>query len=254
MALRRRPPLRFRSFRGPRMQQPQRGRFLRSSPRRASSFADLQTALREHPDLMKEHFFTEVPVDEHKFTALHAAFHSDAVLRLRAQGRRGRAPASGDPARRRRRLDVPSHDDRGRRERQPDLRRPLLVARCRSSRRCAASVVEVEARRGATVNYISLQEWGAQRPSLPDPALHRSPRHDRAKPRGQSRHRPSPGPRSSRCLVARARSPRCSASTSPIATSTSRSARCNRTTLRTRRRTSSTRELSRRSHAPSTRD
>src|SRR3989337_1856466 len=42
--------------------------------------ADFITAAADHPDLLKEHFFTEVPVDEHKFTALHAAFHSDGVL------------------------------------------------------------------------------------------------------------------------------------------------------------------------------
>ena len=33
--------------------------------------ADFVTAATEHADLMKEHFFTEVPVDEHKFTAAH---------------------------------------------------------------------------------------------------------------------------------------------------------------------------------------
>src|SRR5688500_13340730 len=41
---------------------------------------DFVTAAEKHPDLLKEHFFTEVPTDEHKFTALHAAFHSDGII------------------------------------------------------------------------------------------------------------------------------------------------------------------------------
>src|SRR5687767_7448172 len=40
-------------------------------------FTDLVNA---DPELVREHFFTEVPVDEHRFTALHGAFHSDDVL------------------------------------------------------------------------------------------------------------------------------------------------------------------------------
>jgi len=37
-------------------------------------FTDLQTAVREHPDLVKEHFMTQVVQPDHnKFTALHAA-------------------------------------------------------------------------------------------------------------------------------------------------------------------------------------
>ncbi|HEX2058848.1 MAG TPA: hypothetical protein VHI71_10835, partial [Actinomycetota bacterium] len=40
-------------------------------------FTDLVNA---DPELVREHFFTEVPLDEHRFTALHGAFHSDDVI------------------------------------------------------------------------------------------------------------------------------------------------------------------------------
>ena len=40
----------------------------------------LRDALEQEPDLVKEHFFTEVLVDEHKFTALHGALYNDAVF------------------------------------------------------------------------------------------------------------------------------------------------------------------------------
>src|SRR5690349_3814917 len=43
-------------------------------------YTDLRTAVVEHPDLLREHFFTEVAVDEHKFTALHGAFFSEGSL------------------------------------------------------------------------------------------------------------------------------------------------------------------------------
>src|SRR5918996_2937868 len=121
--------------------------------------ADFAIALKEHEDLLKEHFFTEVAVDEHKFTALHAAFHSDDLLVY--------VPKGVD-------VDVPIEAfreisaggstfphttivvDEG--------SRLTFVDRFRSKNAeqpsLCCSVVEVEARSGSTVNYISLQEWG----------------------------------------------------------------------------------------------
>jgi Fe-S cluster assembly protein SufD len=122
---------------------------------------DFSVAATLYPDLLRSHFFTEVPVDEHKFTALHGALHSDGVLCY--------VPAGVEvemPLQIMRRVDEggstfphttvvvdenamltlvdvfssPASDEEG-----PSL---------------CSSVVEVEARRGATVNYISLQQWG----------------------------------------------------------------------------------------------
>ena len=42
---------------------------------------DLDTALREHPDLVQQHFMTScVPVESSKYTALHAAFWSGGIF------------------------------------------------------------------------------------------------------------------------------------------------------------------------------
>jgi Fe-S cluster assembly protein SufD len=121
--------------------------------------ADFVTAATEHADLMKEHFFTEVPVDEHKFTALHAAFHSDGILVYVPKNleielpfealRRVEAGGSVFPH-----TTIVVDENASvtfvDRFSSDDGDAPALCA----------GVVEVEARRGATVNYISLQEWG----------------------------------------------------------------------------------------------
>ena len=121
--------------------------------------ADLATAIEQHSELFREHFFTEVPIDEHKFTALHGAFLSEAALVYVPRGVEVEVP-----------LEV-FHSLAGGGSSFPhtsivvDEQASLtLVDRFRSPTETdtslCASVVEIEARRGATVNYISLQEWG----------------------------------------------------------------------------------------------
>jgi Fe-S cluster assembly protein SufD len=122
-------------------------------------FADFTTAARDYPELLREHFFTEVPLDEHRFTALHGAFHSDGLLIYVPRGVEVEMPlealrrvTSGGSVFPHTTIVV---DEQGSltfvdRFRSEDFNEPALCA----------SVVEVEARRGATVNYISLQEWG----------------------------------------------------------------------------------------------
>jgi Fe-S cluster assembly protein SufD len=119
-------------------------------------FTDLVNA---DPELVKEHFFTEVPVDEHRFTALHGAFHSDDVIVYVPRGVDVEVP-----------LEVLRDVDGGGStfphttivvEDQASL---TFVDRFKNEGGPApslcSSVVEVTAGRGATVNYISLQEWG----------------------------------------------------------------------------------------------
>ena len=122
-------------------------------------FVDLAAAARDHEDLVKEHFFTEVPVDEHKFTALHAAFYSDAVLVY--------VPPSVE-------AEVPLGLLRGVTPGGSTFPHTTIVVDRNASLTfvdrfeapeadddsLCSSVVEVDARDGATVNYISLQVWG----------------------------------------------------------------------------------------------
>jgi Fe-S cluster assembly protein SufD len=121
--------------------------------------ADYQTAATDHTDLLKEHFFTDVPVDEHKFTALHGAFLSDGIIAYIPSGLE---------------IEVPYEvfrDVAGGGSTFPhttivvgDNAKVTFVDRFRSESHerpsLCSSVVEVTAGRGATVNYISLQEWG----------------------------------------------------------------------------------------------
>jgi Fe-S cluster assembly protein SufD len=123
--------------------------------------ADFPTAAAEYPDLLREHFFTEIALDEHRFTALHGAFHSDGVLVYVPKGVEVEVP-----------IEVARHVTGGGStfphttivvDEQASV---TFVDRFSSGELAApalsAGVVEVEARRGATVNYISLQEWGRQ--------------------------------------------------------------------------------------------
>ena len=124
--------------------------------RKGVVFADLPNAA---PELVREHFFTEVPVDEHRFTALHGAFHSDDVIVY--------VPRGVD-------VDVPLEVLRDVEEGGSTFPHTTIVVEDQASLTfvdrfrsddsvmpsLCSSVVEVTAGRGATVNYISLQEWG----------------------------------------------------------------------------------------------
>ena len=131
-------------------------------------FTDLVNA---DPELVKEHFFTEVPVDEHRFTALHGAFHSDDVLVYVPRGVDVDIPLEvlrdvdeGGSTYPHTTIVVEDQasltfvdrfksDDRSPRRAATGQNDSLMPSLC-------SSVVEVTAGRGATVNYISLQEWG----------------------------------------------------------------------------------------------
>ncbi|MGI8774824.1 MAG: Fe-S cluster assembly protein SufD [Actinomycetota bacterium] len=122
-------------------------------------FTDLATAAVEHPDIMKEHFFTEVPYDEHKFTALHGAFISEGFLLYVPDNVEVELPleilhsvAAGGSVFPHATVVVGKHAsvtivDTFRSE---DVDRAALCS----------GVVEVTAQVGSTVNYISLQQWG----------------------------------------------------------------------------------------------
>jgi Fe-S cluster assembly protein SufD len=122
-------------------------------------FTDFRTAIDEFPDLVREHFFTEVPVDEHKFTALHGAFHSDDIFVYVPRAVEVAMPfemirhvASGGSTFPHTTIVV---------DEQATLTFvDKFVSEDYEADALCSSVVEVEARNGAMVNYISLQQWG----------------------------------------------------------------------------------------------
>lgn len=122
-------------------------------------FAGFADVLQTRPELLREHFFTEVPVDEHKLTALHGAFHSDGAVVYVPRGVEVDEPIElvrevepGSSTFPHTTIVVEENASVTFVDRftSPDL---AAVALC-------SSVVEVRAGRGSTVNYISLQEWG----------------------------------------------------------------------------------------------
>ncbi len=121
--------------------------------------SDFAAAAENHPELLKEHFFTEVAVDEHKFTALHGGFHSDGILVYVPRGLEVELPLEAL-----RRVEAGGSVFPHTTVVVDENASITFVDRFSSddgdAESLCASVVEVEARRGATVNYISLQEWG----------------------------------------------------------------------------------------------
>jgi Fe-S cluster assembly protein SufD len=121
--------------------------------------AELQDTARDSAELLKEHFFTEVPVEEHRFTALHGAFMSEGIFLY--------VPANVE-------VELPLDVLHGLEPGGSVFPHATVVVGENSSvtlvetfrsedaeeASICASVVEIEARRGSTVNYISLQQWG----------------------------------------------------------------------------------------------
>jgi Fe-S cluster assembly protein SufD len=121
--------------------------------------AGFPAAARDHADLLREHFFTEVPVDEHKFTALHGAFYSDGIV--------AHVPRNAQ-------LEEPIEITRVLEPGGSTFPHATIVVEENASATfvdvfrsadadeaaLCTSVVEIEARPGAIVNYISLQQWG----------------------------------------------------------------------------------------------
>jgi Fe-S cluster assembly protein SufD len=121
-------------------------------------FTEMRTAVADHPELVQEHFFTDVPVDEHRFTALHAAFFSEGVVLYVPPGVEVELPLEAL-----RRLDSGGSTFPHTSIVVDENAALTFVDRFASDDgepALCASVVEVEARRGALVNYISLQQWG----------------------------------------------------------------------------------------------
>ena len=92
-------------------------------------FCDMDTALREYPDLVKQYFGTVIPPGDNKFAALNTLGVVGRQLHLRAARGRVRDAAAGLlPHQRRERRPVRADADHRRRGRQGALHRGLLGA------------------------------------------------------------------------------------------------------------------------------
>lgn len=122
-------------------------------------FLDTDTALKEYPELFREHFGTVVPASDNKFSALNAAFWSGGTFLYVPKGLK---------------LELPVHAFfRINTEGMAQFERSLIVAEedafLHYIEGCAApfyntnilhaGVVEVIVKRGAHVRYSSIQNW-----------------------------------------------------------------------------------------------
>ena len=103
---------------------------VRTSSAQGVIFCDMDTALREYPELVKQYFGTIIPPNDNKFAALNSAVWSRRLVHLRAAGRERRDAAAGLlPHQRREHGPVRAHADHRRRGLPGALHRGLLGPR-----------------------------------------------------------------------------------------------------------------------------
>lgn len=125
-------------------------------------FTDLETAAREHPDLFRRHFMTElVPPGESKFTALHAALWRGGAFLHVPDGVRVEVPLRFALRAERQGLGVFDHVlvIAGKESRVTLLQ--TLASAAADTPALHVGVVEIIAGAGAEVRFGSFQRWGA---------------------------------------------------------------------------------------------
>ena len=123
-------------------------------------FTDMDSALREHEDLVREYFATIIPPNDNKLAALNSRRVVGRLVRLRAAGRPRRDAAAGllpDQHR----VDGPVRADADHRRRGllRALRRGLHGADLLDLKSLHSAVVELIAKPGARIRYTTVQNW-----------------------------------------------------------------------------------------------
>ena len=100
-------------------------------------FTDTDTAVREHPDLVREYFGTIIPPDGQQVRGAELGRVVGRLVHLRAEGREDRVPAAGlFPHQRREHGPVRADADHRRRRRRGALRRRLHGPDVHAPRAC----------------------------------------------------------------------------------------------------------------------
>ena len=123
-------------------------------------FCDMDTALREYPDLVKQYFGTVIPPGDNKFAALNSAVWSRRLVHLRAAGRRVRDAAAGLlPHQQRERRPVRAHADHRRRGLRRCTTSRAARPRCTRATRCTRRSSRSSSSPSARVTYTTIQNW-----------------------------------------------------------------------------------------------
>ena len=122
-------------------------------------FTDMDTALREHPEIVKAYFGKIIPPNDNKFSALNSAVWSRRLVHLRAAGRQGADAAAGLlPHQRGEHGPVRAHADHRRRGREvhyiEGCSAPVYTTDSLHS-----AVVEIVVKPSARVTYTTIQNW-----------------------------------------------------------------------------------------------
>ena len=123
-------------------------------------FCDMDTALREYPELVKQYFGTVIPPGDNKFAALNSAVWSGGVVHLRAAGRERRDAAAGLlPHQRGEHGPVRAHADHRRRGLARCTTSRAARRRCTPPTRCTRRWSRSSSSRSARVTYTTIQNW-----------------------------------------------------------------------------------------------
>jgi len=124
-------------------------------------FSDLATAIREHPDLVRDHLMTFVaPPDEHRFRALHAALWTGGTFLYVPKGAEVVLPLMSQTW-----LGIPGcalfpHTLLIAEEGSSVTLIELFASAMDGPRTLSSGAVELILRAGAQVRYAAVQEWG----------------------------------------------------------------------------------------------
>lgn len=125
-------------------------------------FSDLETAVREHPELLQKYFMSDetVPVTDNKFAALHGAFWTNGVVLYVPQDVEVDLPFRVFSVQEAAGIATFNHILIVAEENADVTLVDFYDSETQEEESIADSVVEVHAAEGAQVRYIQVQDWG----------------------------------------------------------------------------------------------
>lgn len=125
-------------------------------------FSDLETAVREHPELLQKYFMSDetVPVTDNKFAALHGAFWTNGVVLYVPQDVEIDLPFRVFSVQEAAGIATFNHILIVAEENADVTLVDFYDSETQEEESIADSVVEVHAAEGAQVRYIQVQDWG----------------------------------------------------------------------------------------------
>ena len=123
-------------------------------------FLDMDTALREYPEIVKEYFGTIIPAADNKYAALNTAVWSGGSFVYVPARRQGRYSAAGLlPHQRREHGPVRAHaDHRSKKAPRCTISR-AAPRRCTRTNSLHSAVVEIIVKKGGKCRYTTIQNW-----------------------------------------------------------------------------------------------